>query len=128
MKSFITKLTVLTLAIALIGWLVFSLFLPEYYLPVFPFLLGFFFVVTLAIHAYQLKIAQKDIGKFARSNMLITFFKLMTYSVLAVIYIALDRENAIQFVVGLMFLYLVYSFFEVRNLTRISKEKKNAGN
>ncbi|RIJ49690.1 hypothetical protein D1614_02815 [Maribellus luteus] len=121
MKSFITKLTALTLAIALIGWLVFSLFLPEYYLPVFPFLLGFFFVVTLAIHAYQLKIAKKDIGKFARSNMLITFFKLMTYSVLAVIYIALDRENAIQFVVGLMFLYLVYSFFEVKEVSKINR-------
>ncbi|MCE4566681.1 hypothetical protein INQ51_20335 [Maribellus sp. CM-23] len=121
MKSFIAKLTVLTLAIALIGWLVFSLFLPEYYLPVFPFLLGFFFVVTLAIHAYQLRIAQKDIGKFARSNMLITFFKLMTYSVLAVIYIALDRENAIQFVVGLMFLYLVYSFFEVKEVSKINR-------
>ena len=121
MKSFITKLTALTLAIALIGWLVFSLFLPEYYLPVFPFLLGFFFVVTLAIHAYQLKIAKKDIGKFARSNMLITFFKLMTYSVLAVIYIALDRENAIQFVAGLMFLYLVYSFFEVKEVSKINR-------
>lgn len=121
MRSFITKLTALTLAIALIGWLVFSLFLPEYYLPVFPFLLGFFFVVTLAIHAYQLKIAKKDIGKFARSNMLITFFKLMTYSVLAVIYIALDRENAIQFVVGLMFLYLVYSFFEVKEVSKINR-------
>lgn len=121
MKSFITKLTALTLAIALIGWLVFSLFLPEYYLPVFPFLLGFFFVVTLAIHAYQLKIAKKDIGKFARSNMLITFFKLMSYSVLAVIYIALDRENAIQFVAGLMFLYLVYSFFEVKEVSKINR-------
>ena len=121
MKSFITKLTALTLSIALIGWLVFSLFLPEYYLPVFPFLLGFFFVVTLAIHAYQLKIAQKDIGKFARSNMLITFFKLMAYSVLAVIYIALDRENAIQFVAGLMFLYLVYSFFEVKEVSKINR-------
>lgn len=121
MKSFITKLTALTLAIALIGWLVFSLFLPEYYLPVFPFLLGFFFVVTLAIHAYQLKIAKKDIGKFARSNMLITFFKLMSYSLLAVIYIALDRENAIQFVAGLMFLYLVYSFFEVKEVSKINR-------
>ena len=78
-------------------------------------------MVTLAIHAYQLKIAKKDIGKFARSNMLITFFKLMTYSVLAVIYIALDRENAIQFVVGLMFLYLVYSFFEVKEASKINR-------
>jgi len=125
MKSFITKLTALTLAIALLGWLVFSLFLPEYYLPIFPILLAFFFIVTWGIHAYQLKMAKKDIGKFARSNMLITFFKLMTYSILAVIYIALEREHAIQFVVGLMFLYLVYSFFEVKEISKINQKKND---
>jgi len=123
MKSFIAKLTAITLAIALVGWLVFSLFLPEYYLTIFPFLLAFFFFVTLGIHLYQLKISKKDIGKFARSNMLITFFKLMTYSILAVIYIALDREHAIQFVVVLMTLYLIYSFFEVFEISKFSKKK-----
>ncbi|MFV0590097.1 MAG: hypothetical protein ACK5M7_01815 [Draconibacterium sp.] len=122
MKSFITKLTVLTLAIALIGWLVFSMFLPEYYLPVFPFLLGLFFLVTLVIHSYQLKVAKKDIGKFARSNMLITFIKLMLYSIVAVIYIALKKENAIPFVAVLMILYLLYSFFEVSETTKITKK------
>ncbi|MFV0266800.1 MAG: hypothetical protein ACK5HT_06660 [Draconibacterium sp.] len=45
----------------------------------------------------------------------------MTYSVLAVIYIALDREHAIPFVVGLMFLYLVYSFFEVKEVSKINR-------
>lgn len=122
MKSFIAKITALTLAIALIGWLVFSLFLPEYYLPVFPYLLGFFYLVAIGIHAYQLSVAKKDIGKFARSNMITTFIKLMMYSILAVVYIALDRENAVAFVVVLMTLYLVYTFFEVSSLTRISKK------
>lgn len=123
MKSFLTKLVAITLVSALIGWLAFSLFLPEYYLPVFPFLLGFFFLVTLIIHSYQLKIAQKDIGKFARSNMLITFFKLMLYSIIALVYIALYKENAIQFVVVLMVLYLIFSVFETSELTKISKSK-----
>ncbi|WP_340111750.1 hypothetical protein [Maribellus mangrovi] len=122
MKSFIARLTALTLALALIGWLVFSMFLPEYYLPVFPFLLAFFYAATTGIHAYQLSVAKKDIGKFARSNMLITFIKLMVYSIIAVVYILIDRENAVPFVVVLMTLYLVYTFFEVSNLTRISKK------
>jgi hypothetical protein len=121
MKSFVAKITLLTLVIALIGWLVFSLFLPEYYLPVFPYLLGFFYIVTIGIHAYQLHAAKKDIGKFVRRNMLVTLFKLMVYSVLAVVYIFFDRENALAFVVVLMALYLVYTFFEVSSLTRISK-------
>jgi len=123
MRSFIAKLTALTLAIALIGWLVFSLFLTEYYLPVMPFLLIFFYIVTLGIHAYQLRLAKKDMGKFARSNMLITFFKLIIYSVVAVVYIAIDKAHAIPFVVSLMLLYLVYTFFEVSELTKITRSK-----
>lgn len=122
MKNFIVKLLGLTAIIAVLAWLVFSLFLSEYYLPVLPYLLAFFFILTIIIHAWQLKLAKKDIGKFARSNMLITFFKLVLYSIVAVIYIAFDSENAIAFVICLMLLYLIYNFFEVAEITKISKK------
>lgn len=124
MKSFIVKLTATTLAVALTGWLVFWLFLPDYYLPVMPFLLLFFYIATIAVHAYQLKQAKKDIGKFSRSNMLVTFFKLILYSVVAVVYIAFDSANAIPFVVCLMLLYLIFTFLEVKELTHISKSTR----
>lgn len=121
MKPFIVKLTGITVAIALIGWLVFSMAFPEYYLPVLPFLLLFFYLATMGIYAYQVKMAQKDIGKFTRSNMLVTFFKLVLYSIVAVVYIAFDKENAIPFVICLMLLYLIYTFFEVTEITKITK-------
>ena len=122
MKGFIIKTLGVTLIIALIGWIVFSLFFIEYYIPVLPFLLIFFFITTLLIHACQLKISQKDIGKFARNNMLITFFKLILYSVVAVIYIAVDSKNAVTFVICLMLLYLIYNFLEVAEITRKIKK------
>jgi hypothetical protein len=124
MKSFIVKLTAITFGLALIGWLTFSMFLTEYYLPILPFLLLFFYVVTILIHFYQLSLRKKDIGKFARSNMLITFFKLIVYSVVAIIYIAIDKENAIAFVVCLMLLYLIYTFIEVSESSKISRSGK----
>lgn len=124
MKQFIAKLTVITIAIAVAGWLVFSLFLPEYYLPIFPGLLGFFYLVTLGIHAYQLRLAKKDLGKFTRSNMLMTFLKLILYSLVAVVYIAVDKANAIPFVICLMLLYLIFTYVEVSDLTRVSRSSK----
>ncbi|NOR75023.1 MAG: hypothetical protein GQ525_07670 [Draconibacterium sp.] len=124
MKQFNVKLLFVTVAIALLGWLTFSLFLPQYYLPVLPFLLLFFYIVTISIHAYQLKLAKKDIGKFARSNMLITFFKLILYSVVTVVYIAIDSENAIVFVICMMLLYLVFTFVEVAEITRTQKPEQ----
>lgn len=124
MKSFIAKLSALTLIAALVGWLVFSLLLPQYYLPVLPWLLIFFYVFTLIIHAYQLNLAKKDFGKFSRSNMLITFIKLIVYSVLAIVYIALDKENAFPFVICLFFLYLIFTFFEVSEISKLSRSQK----
>lgn len=124
MKKFIIKLTAITLGLALIGWFVFSMLLLEYYLPALPFLLLFLYATTISIHAYQVSLAKKDIGKFARSNMLITFFKLILYSVVTVVYIVFDKENAIPFVVCLMLLYLVFTFVEVSESTKMVRSNK----
>lgn len=123
MKNFILKLTAVTIGIALIAGLVFLFFLPDYYIDVLPFLLLFFFIVTLFVHSYQLKLAKKDIGKFARSNMLITFLKLVLYSIFAVVYIAIDSTNAVVFVICLFVIYSVFSFVEVSEMSRISRKK-----
>ncbi len=122
MKQFVLKLTALTLGLALIGWLVFSQFLPQYYLPVLPFLLLFFFGVALSIHAYQLNLVKKDLGRFTRSNMLVTFFKLVLYSIVAIAYIALDPANALVFVVCLMLLYLIFTFVEVVEISKVVRK------
>lgn len=121
MKAFIIKLTGITLTIALIGWLIFSLSLPGYYLPVLPFLLLFFYFTTLGIHSFLLKMSKKDLGKFTRSSMLVTTFKLLLYSVVAVIYAALDKKNALPFFICLMLLYIVYTVFEVIEISKIAK-------
>jgi hypothetical protein len=123
LKRFIARTVALSAAIALVGWLVFSLFIPQYYLPVFPYALIFFLIVAISVHAYQLKLARTDMAKFTRSTMLVTFLKLVIYSVFAVVYIANDSENALIFVIALMVLYLVFSFAEVSEISRVSKKK-----
>ena len=124
MKSFIINIAGISVVLTIIGWLIFSQFIPQYYLPVFPFLLLFFIVTSVSIHAYQLKLAKGNIAKFTRSNMLITFFKLVIYSSFAVIYMAADRENAKVFVICFLALYLIYTVFEVLSLIRITNGKK----
>ena len=123
LKRFITKTLVLSAAIALIGGLVFLLFIPQYYLPVFPYALVFFLIVAIAVYAYQLKLAKTNMAKFTRSNMLVTFLKLVVYSIFAVVYIANNSENALTFVIALFVLYMVFSFAEVSEITRIAKKK-----
>ena len=122
MKQFIVKILGVSVALTITGWLVFSLFIPGYYIPVLPYMLLFFLVMTIAVHAWQLKMAKKDISKFTRSNMLVTFLKLVVYSVFAVIYIAINRENALVFIICLMIVYLIFSIIEVSELSRNTKK------
>ena len=123
MKKFVVKIVGVSAVLVLTGWLVFSFLLPDYYLTILPFTLLFFLAVTISVHAWQLKMAQKDLAKFTRSNMLLTFLKLIIYSVFAVVYIAVDRNHALVFVICLMILYVVFTFLEVSDLTRISKNQ-----
>jgi hypothetical protein len=114
---------IISLVLSLSGWLVFSQFIPQYYLPVLPFLLLFFVVTTILFHAYQLQLAKKDMAKFTRSTMLVSFLKLFLYSLFAIIYIAFYTENAVVFVICLMLLYIVFTTFEVIAIIRITTKK-----
>lgn len=119
MKNFIKNITVISIVLILTGWLIFSQFIPQYYLPVFPFLLVFFVVIAVAIHAYQLQLAKNNMAKFTRSNMIITFLKLFLYSAVAIVYIAVDTKNAQVFVICFVLLYIVFTIFEVFSLLKI---------
>lgn len=122
MKSFTIKILGISALLVTLGWLVFSFLLPRFYIPVIPFMLLFFLIITLLVHAFQLKLVKKDITRFSRNNMLLTFFKLFVCSVFAVVYIAVDRENALVFVICLMILYIVFTFVEVTEITKIARK------
>ena len=93
MKQFISGVAIISFLLALIGWLIFSQFIPEYYLPVLPFLLVFFIVISISVHAFQLHQANNNMAKFARNNMLVTFLKLILYSAVAIIYLAFESDR-----------------------------------
>ncbi len=124
MKQFISGIAIISLLLTLIGWLIFSQFIPGYYLPVLPFLLVFFIVISISVHAFQLQQANNNMAKFARNNMLVTFFKLILYSVVAVIYFAFDSKNASVFFICFMLFYLIFTVFEVTSLVRVTSANK----
>jgi hypothetical protein len=125
MKSYLIKILLLTLVLAIGGAILFTFALPQYYLPVFPWVLLFFVVSSATIHKYQLHMAKLDMGKFTRGNMILTFVKLLLYSAFAIIYFAIDTENAKIFVAVFLAHYLIFAVFEVIALAGLTKQKNN---
>lgn len=124
MKQFISGIAIISLLLTLIGWLIFSQFIPEYYLPVLPFLLVFFIAISISVHAFQLQQANNNMAKFARNNMLVTFLKLILYSAVAVIYFVFDSKNAKVFFICFVLFYLIFTVFEVTSLIRVTSANK----
>lgn len=124
-SKFLIKTVVAAIILTVLGWLTFTFFFPGKYLPVLPWMLGFFTLVTLITFYSQLKVAKKDFGRFSRNSMLVSFLRLVLYSVFAFLYLAKNAENAAVFVVCLAITYLVFTFIEVAELSQISTQLKN---
>jgi uncharacterized membrane protein HdeD (DUF308 family) len=124
-SKFLMKTIAAAIILAILGLLAFSFIFPEKYLPVLPWMLGFFALVTLITYYAQLRVAQKDFGRFTRSSMLVSFLRLILYSVFAFIYLSKNSDNAAVFVVCLAITYLTFTFIEVTDLSRVSKQNRN---
>ncbi len=124
MKRFIIQSTVLTIIVLALGTIVYLTFLRPYYLSVLPFAVLFFYIVTNLVHAYLLKIAVKSGSKFTSQYMAVSFSKMFFYLILAILYAFLNRESAKIFLVNFLFLYAIYTTFEVVQFSKFVRQKK----
>jgi hypothetical protein len=113
---FLKRLLFLTAGIALIMAVLFGFFLKPYYLPVLPFLLFFFFGFTFLTFSFLVKVAKKGFPNFIRAIMLVTVTRLLLYTVLAALYIAVIGEGVVCFVAVIGSFYLIFTLFEVLEL------------
>lgn len=113
-RKFSVRLIVFSAIIAGLS-LIMQLVLPQYSTPALPFIVLFFFVVSL----FTLYIVLRDnIGKnerrFVSSYMLsriIKFFSCILF--LALYLIFCNEKDRIRFVVAFLIIYFLYSIFEV---------------
>ncbi len=82
------------------------------------------FVITLVVHRYLIIASKADNKKFTYKFIGATGLKMFIYLVLIVIYLLLDRENAVPFLIYFLILYVLYSFFEVFAVLKYLKNNK----
>jgi hypothetical protein len=126
LRKFIISSIILTGIIAIAGLLAFTTFLEKYYLPVFPWLLLFFFFINIIVHWLLISSSNAKKIKFETAFLLSFFIKFFGYIIFLIIYISNHKENSLIFVAGLFFLYIIYTSFETKSIT--SFLKRSAGN
>ncbi|MBE0650929.1 MAG: hypothetical protein IH595_08800 [Bacteroidales bacterium] len=123
-KKIIIYLSVMSLILLFISLLVTPVFPSLPITPAYPYILIFFYLVTLLIFYILGRSMQKRIGYFVNSYMIITFVKLLVFSLVILAYLFLNKKDAIPFVVTFFIYYLFYAIFEVIALRQMSESTK----
>jgi hypothetical protein len=123
--KFIKGLTLYTFLILLLGTILFLTVLKKYFLPILPFVLLFYYISTLVLHKFMLQISQKDISSFSFKFMILSLIKMFIYIIFGVLYIVIDEENAVVFLIVYLILYVAYAIYEVRSVMNLINESKS---
>jgi hypothetical protein len=124
-KGFISRSLIITLLVAVTGLLVFRLLLKEYYLSIFPLLLGFFCVLNIVVHSLLVYASEKKSLKFETAYMISFFVKFFGYILFTLLYIKNHRENFKIFIAVLFTLYVIYTSFEIKSIISYLKRSSN---
>ena len=72
----------------------------------------------------MLNIAKSDVSKFSFKFMMLSFLKMFIYIIFGVLYIVIDEENAVEFLVVYLILYVAYAIYEVRSVMKLINESQ----
>ncbi|HKK11144.1 MAG TPA: hypothetical protein VJ939_09915 [Bacteroidales bacterium] len=112
-KKYLFQLGALSLGVLLL-YVTATFVIPEHTNIFQGLLIPYFIIISAIVHYYLLKSSEKgNPRKFVTRFMGTTTIKLMIYLATMLVYVLLNRESALQFVIAFFVFYLVYTIFEV---------------
>lgn len=124
-KKFIISLTVLTVAMGLLGALVFGLLLPERYFAAYPFIPVFFYLFGLFFIAMFERSYQLGQRKVLLLYLAQKAVKLVLSVVIMAVYALAVGEQVPSFLWTFLVYYVVYLIYETRFFSRFELKNKS---
>lgn len=124
-KQFIIGVGICGAALFVI-WIILLFILPTAWLsPAIPVMIPFFIIITIGVYYLMLKASDNKFSRFVNSFMILTLGKILFFSVIIVVYVLLNRADALSFILTFFILYLVFTIFEItaflRDVKRMGK-------
>ena len=112
-KKYALKLTVFSVIITALT-VGMQLLFPDYASPALPYIVLFFFLITLFTLYIVLKSnAQPEKSRFISSYLLSRLIKFFSCLLFLFIYVILNKEDMWRFAIAFIIIYFLYSGFEV---------------
>lgn len=121
-KKFSFRIIVFSAVIAALT-VIFQWLCPAYATPALPFIVLFFFVITLTtIYIVLRNTTGTDGRKFISSYMLSRIIKIFSCLIFLVLYLLLNKNDSLRFAIAFLVIYFLYSIFEVIVLKKENQE------
>lgn len=121
-KKFSFRIIVFSAIIAALT-VIFQWLCPAYASPALPFIVLFFFVITLTtIYIVLRNTTGTDGRKFVSSYMLSRIIKIFSCLIFLILYLLLNKNDSLRFAIAFLVIYFLYSIFEVVVLKKENQE------
>ena len=112
-KKYAFRVVVFSVVIAALT-VVFQLVFPQYASPALPFIVLFFFVITLfTLYIVLRSDTQKKQTQFVSSYLLSRIIKLFSCLLFLAVYILCNKQDSLRFAIAFMVIYLLYAIYEI---------------
>ncbi len=124
MRRFNFNLFLLALVLTATGYGLFLFVVPASYFPMFPIVPFFLFAVTILVHNYLVRASGNDPRKFTAKYLGAMGVKIFIYILFLALFLALDSQHAVPFLISFLVCYAVFTLVEV---IAILKHQKRSG-
>jgi hypothetical protein len=118
---FLIQLILFSLVLGVVVILAWFLLPSKFITPALPFMIPFYFSLSILIQYILLKGIDKKLASFVNRYMLITVVKLFLLIAVIIIYVFTNKQDALQFMITFFIFYLCYTVFEVVSILRLPK-------
>ena len=125
-RKFSFRIIVFTVILAGLSVL-FQVLFPQLTTPAMPFILIFFFLITLFTMYIVLRNQEMQDGKkFVSSYMISRTVKILSCLIFLFLYIFLNKKDSIRFAITFMVFYFLYAIFEIILLKKENEPESTA--
>ncbi|MDR0970805.1 MAG: hypothetical protein LBM25_00260 [Bacteroidales bacterium] len=120
--SYMTKLSILSIAVCFIAFFVILLMGKNIISHYMPYYTLFFYIITAIGYTTIYFCTKEKKVPFERIFLIVKAIKLMLYILLLIIVFALNIDRSIPFVIFYLSLYVIYLIFDTITLKKVSKQ------
>jgi hypothetical protein len=122
LTTFVKKIFIYTLIIAVLEYFATTMIDPKWMSSSWPFIILFFLSFTILLHRQLLKSTAGNPKKFVYAFLMMTTVKILLYLAVILVYVMVNRDDALGFIVAFFVNYFLFTGFELSAVMKLLKK------